>query len=197
MDEESQRFESIISAHTSKFKLSNTSINAKIIDNLRKIDSRVWPDELNRIPSMHRPTCTPSFNTTLNNTSVCTVPSMQFGSPAISPFASTPTPLPSTSFINLRSVENVDHLSYKINQLTSPTHKKGKFSEQMSSPRALLSNAHPPFATPVPNPPSLHTLSSSASATDVNYVRYASPIMSSTYPNITQTSGYSKNQVPL
>ena len=39
LDEESQRFESIIYSHTSKFKSSNTSINAKIIDNVRKIDS--------------------------------------------------------------------------------------------------------------------------------------------------------------
>ena len=67
----------------------------------------------------------------------------------------------------------------------------------MSSPRALLSNARPWFAAPVPNPPSLHTLSSSASATDVNYAWYASHVVLSTYPNITQSSGYSKNQVPL
>ena len=39
LDEESQRFESINFAHTSKFKSSNTSINTKIIDNVRKIDS--------------------------------------------------------------------------------------------------------------------------------------------------------------
>ena len=75
-----------------------------------------------------------------------------------------------------------------MNQLTSPTHKKGKFSEQISS------NAHPQFATPVPTPPSFHTVSSSASATGVNYSWYASPIVSSTYPNITShSSGYSKN----
>ena len=75
-----------------------------------------------------------------------------------------------------------------MNQLTSPTRKKGKFSEQISS------NAHPQFATPVPTPPSFHTVSSSASATDVNYSWYASPIVSSTYPNITShSSGYSKN----
>ena len=207
LDEESQLFESIISAHTSKFKSSNTSINAKIIDNVRKIDSQVQPDELNRTPSTHRPTCTPSFNTctTLNHTFVCTVPSMQFGSPTISPFASTlPPPLPSTTFIELRALENVDHLSYKINQLTSPTCKKGKFSEQMSSPHTLLSNAHPRFTTSVtcsegtvPNQPSLHTLSSSASATDVSYTWYASPVVSSTYPNMRQSSGYSKNQIPI
>ena len=74
----------------------------------------------------------------------------------------------------------------------------------MSSPHALLSNAHPQFATSVtcsegtvPNPQSLHTLSSSASATAVNYAWYASPVVSSTYPNITLSSGYSKNQIPI
>ena len=41
LDEESQQFESIIYSHTSKFKSSNTSINTKIIDNVRKIDSQV------------------------------------------------------------------------------------------------------------------------------------------------------------
>ena len=161
LDEESQQFESIIDSHTSKFKSSNTSINAKIIDNVRKIDSRVRPDDLNRTPGTHRPAYPPSFNTNLNHTSLYTVPSTQFGSPAISAFGSTPPPLPSTPFIEFRPLENVDHLSHKINQLTSPTRKKGKFSEQISS------NAHPQFATPVPTPPSLHTVSSSASATDV------------------------------
>ena len=176
MDEESQQFESIIYAHTSKFKLSNTSINTKIIDNVRKIDSRVQPDNLNRTPGMHRPTYPPSFNTNLNHTSLYTVSS---------------PPLPNTPFIEFRPLENVDQLSHKINQLTSPTCKKEKFSEQISS------NAHPQFATPVPTPPSLHTISSSASATDVNYSWYASPIVSSTYPNITQSSGYSKNPTPI
>ena len=101
----------------------------------------------------------------------------------------TPPPLlPSTPLIEFRPLENVDHLSHKMNQLTSPTHKKGKFSEQISS------NAHPQFATPVPTPPSFHTVSSSASATDVNYSWYASPIVPSTYPNITShSSGYSTN----
>ena len=140
---------------------------------------------------MHRPTYPPSFNTNLNHTSLYTVPSTQFGSPTVSTFGSTPPLLPSTPFIEFRPLENVDHLSHKINQLTSPTHKKGKFSEQISS------NAHPQFATPVPTPPSLHTISSSASATDVSYSWYASPIVSSTYPNITQSSGYSKNPTPI
>ena len=187
-DEESQRFESIIYSHTSKFKSSNTSINAKIIDNVRKIDSLVRPDDLNRTPGTHRPTYPPSFNTNLNHTSLYTVPSMQFGSPPICAFGNTPPLLPSTPSIEFRPLKNVDHLSHKMNQLTSLTHKKGKFSEQISS------NAHPQFATPIPTPPSFHTISSSASATDVNYSWYASPIVSSTYPNITShSSGYFKN----
>ena len=94
LDEESQWFESIIYSHTSKFKLSNTSINAKIIDNVRKIDSRVWPDDLNRTPGTHRPTYPPSFNTNLNHTSLYTVPSTQFGSPPISAFGNTPLHCP-------------------------------------------------------------------------------------------------------
>ena len=105
---------------------------------------------------------------------VYTVPSMQFGSPAISPFASMPPPLPNNPFIQLRALQTVDHLASKIDQLTSPTHKRGKFTEEMSTPHTLLSNAHLQFATPgtcsegsvvtsqlhVPHPPSLHPLCS-------------------------------------
>ena len=94
LDEESQRFESIINSHTSKFKSSNTSINAKIIENVRKIDSRVRPDDLNRTPGTHRPTYPPSFNTNLNHTSLYTVPSTQFGSLPISAFGNTPLHCP-------------------------------------------------------------------------------------------------------
>ena len=50
LDIESEWFEVIIAAHTEKFKSSNTSINAKIMDNVRRIESRVRPDHLNVIP---------------------------------------------------------------------------------------------------------------------------------------------------
>ena len=121
LDEESQRFESIINSHTSKFKSSNTSTNAKIIENVRKIDSRVLPDDLNRTPGTHRPTYPPSFNTNLNHTSPYSLPSMQFGSPPISAFGNGPRLLSSNPLIEFRPLKNVDHLSHKMNQLTSPT----------------------------------------------------------------------------
>ena len=41
LDEESRLFEQIICTHNSKFKSSKTSINAKLIESIRKIDSRI------------------------------------------------------------------------------------------------------------------------------------------------------------
>ena len=41
LDEESRLFEQIICTHNSKFKSSKTSINAKLIESLRKIESRI------------------------------------------------------------------------------------------------------------------------------------------------------------
>ena len=62
LDIESEWFEAIIAAHTKKFKSSNTSINVKIMGNVRRIDSRVRPDHLNETSgnSTHPMTCTPS-----------------------------------------------------------------------------------------------------------------------------------------
>ena len=41
LDEESRLFEQIICTHNSKFKSSKTSINAKLIESVRKIESRI------------------------------------------------------------------------------------------------------------------------------------------------------------
>ena len=53
LDEESRLFEQIICTHNSKFKSSKTSINAKLIDSVRKIESRIHRSDV--LPNIRSP----------------------------------------------------------------------------------------------------------------------------------------------
>ena len=98
LDIESEWFEAIIAAHTEKFKSSNTSINAKIMDNVRRIESRVRPDHLNVIPGNNNNTppvmSTSALDTSMSVNTDHTVLATQFASPPFGPFANTPLPWP-------------------------------------------------------------------------------------------------------
>ena len=95
---ESEWLEAIIAAHTEKFKSSNTSINAKIMDNVRRIESRVRPDHLNVTPGNNNNTppvtSTSALDTSMSVNTDHTVLATQFVSPPFGPFANTPLPWP-------------------------------------------------------------------------------------------------------
>ena len=91
LDIESERFEAIIAAHTEKFKSSKTSINAKIMDNVRRIESQVRPDHLNAIPGNNTCITSPVSSTPVLDTSLSPNPDVtkmanHYASPAFGQF---------------------------------------------------------------------------------------------------------------
>ena len=80
---------------------------------------------------------------------------MQFASPTFSLFSLARTP-----FIPLVALQNVDHLASRMDQLTSPTCKRGKFNDQVSTPCPTVSNSHSPFSTPGTNFPTFDEMKS-------------------------------------
>ena len=99
LDIESERFKAIIAAHTEKFKSSKTSINAKIMDNVRRIESRVRPDHLNAIPGNNTCITSPVSSTPMLDTSLSPNPDVtkmanHYASPTFGQFSNTPLPWP-------------------------------------------------------------------------------------------------------
>ena len=158
LDIESEQFEAIIAAHTEKFKSSKTSINAKIIDNVRRIESQVRPDHLNAMPG--NKTCitspvssTPVLDTVLIPNPDVTERAHDYASPAFGQCSHTPTCLAQTPFIPLASLQSVDNLTSRMGLLTSPTCKHGKFNDPVSTPRPTSRDLNPLFSKPVAHAP--------------------------------------------
>ena len=164
LDIESKWFEAIIAAHTEKVKSSKTSINAKIMDNVRRIESRVRPDHLNAIPGNNITSpvsSTPVLDTSLSPNPDVTKIANHFASPAFSQFSNTPPSLAQTPFIPLVALQNVDNLTSRMGQLTSPTRKRGKFNDPVSTLHPTSRSLNPPFLKAVANFPTFDSMKSS------------------------------------
>ena len=166
LDIESEWFEAIIAAHTEKFKSSKTSINAKIMDNVRRIESRVRPDHLNAIPGNN--TCitssvssTPVLDTSLSPNPDVTKMANHYASPTFGQFSQTPLSLAQTPFIPLVALQSVDNLTSRMGQLTSPTRKCGKFNDPVSTLCPTSRSLNPLFSKPVAHFPTFDSMKSS------------------------------------
>ena len=166
LDIESEQFEAIIAAHTEKFKSSKTSINAKIMDNVRRIESRVRPAHLNAIPGNNTCITSPVSSTPMLDTSLSPNPDVtkmanHYAYPAFGQFSNTPTSLAQTPFIPLVALQSVDNLTSSMGQLTSPTRKRGKFNDPVSTPRPTSRSLNPLFSKPVAHYPNFDSMKSS------------------------------------
>ena len=72
-------------------------------------------------------------------------------SPAFGQFSHTPPSLAMTPFIPLVSLQNVDHLTSRMGQLTSPMRKRGKFNDPVSTPCPTARSLNSPFSNTVSN----------------------------------------------
>ena len=163
LDIESEWFEMIIAVHTEKFKSSNTSINAKIMDNVRRIESRVRLDDLNARPGnniTYPVTSTPVLDTSLSPNPDHTVMGTKFASPVFGQFSNTSPSLATTPFIPFVDLPKVDHLTSRMGQLTSPTRKCGKFNDPVSTPCSTSGSLNPPFSKAVANFPTFDNMKS-------------------------------------
>ena len=163
---ESERFEVIIAAHTEKFKSSKTSINAKIMDNVRRIESRVRPAHLNAIPGNN--TCitstvssTPVLDTSLSPNPDVTKMANHYADPTFGQFSNTPISLAHTPFIPLVALQSIDNLTSSMGQLTSPTRKRGKFNDAVSTLHPTSRSLNPLFSKPVAHYPNFDSMKSS------------------------------------
>ena len=166
LDIESERLEATIAAHTEKFKSSKTSINAKIMDNVRRIESRVRPDHLNAIPGNNTCITSPVSSTPVLDTSLSPNPDVtkmanHYASPTFGQFSNTPPSLAQTPFIPLVALQSIDNLTSRMGQLTSPTRKRGKFNDPVSTPCPTSRSLNPLFSKPVAHFPTFDSMKSS------------------------------------
>ena len=82
LDEESRLFEQIICSHNSKFKSSKTSINAKLIESVRKIESRIHrSDVLAHIGTPESGQQATNYTSTTASAPLNSINSQQFAKP--------------------------------------------------------------------------------------------------------------------
>ena len=143
LDEESRLFEQIICTHNSKFKSSKTSINAKLIESVRKIESRIHrSDVLAHIgtPESGRQ-ATNYASTTASATPLNSINSQQFA-----------TPTTTSSIYAPQIATSVSHDSTH-NGTPASINSAGT---QSTTPLSSFNPTHMPHTTSMNTPNSMH-----------------------------------------
>ena len=110
LDEQSRLFEQIICSHNSKFKSSKTSINAKLIESVRKIESRIHCSDV--LPPIGTPnsgrlaTTYVSVAASATPVNSVTCNSQQFATPATTTSTYPPQPHETTAHVMRSSTHN-------------------------------------------------------------------------------------------